>query len=281
MYSRRSFTALSFTGLAAVMLVAGCSSSHTIGGGATSTAPLATTTTTVPETTTSTTAPVPPPATSAPAVCADRTPSGSAVQVGVINGDWNGDGTVDSALSWGEPTGGGADWYVRMQISGGTNSVVALGDLGAGFAAALGKVDVDFALGAEPGVNHDEMVAIVGSNAAGYNLGVFGTNAVGCAFQFDNGAGMPYEIPVHAAAATMSGMMCDGGMGSRFVVRLEAEAAAGTDWNVHYIQVKRTGEHSLSDWTVVDDAMSGASAVASFGRAECDGVVLIGPGGDY
>jgi len=276
-------TRLTSATLLTVALLAGCSSSKSVGG-ATSTSEFTTTvagSTTVPSTTVPASVPPTAPPTAPPTGCPDLTPSADAVQVQVINGDWNGDGSADSALSWGELSGGAPEWYLRMQISGGANSAVALGDLGAGFAYALGEVDVDFALGAEPGVNRDELLAIVGSNSSGYNLGVFGTDANGCAFQFDNGGGGAYEIPVHAAAATMSGMMCDGGMGSRFVVRLEASSGDGITWDARYIRVERTDQNSLADGTVITDTIDGASAVAVFGQAECDGTMYIGPGADY
>jgi len=269
--------------LGIALLATGCSSSTSVGGTTSSTDVTTTVmaTTTAPSTTVPASAPPTAPPTAPPVGCPDVTPSAAAVQVQVINGDWNGDGSADSALSWGEPAAGGPEWYIRMQISGGANSAVALGDLGVGFAYALGEIDLDFALGAEPGVNRDEMIAIVGSNASGYNLGLFGTDDNGCAFQFDNGGGSPYEVPVHAAAATMSGMMCDGGMGSRFAVRLEASTGDGVHWDVRYIRVERTDQNSLADGVVINDTIDGASAVAVFGQAECDGTMFIGPGADY
>lgn len=272
----------------ALLTAAGCSSSTKISGGSSTSFEASTTTvvdssTTLPpaDTTPVTPAPTTPP-TPAPAGCPDIAPSAAAVQVNVINGDWNGDGAMDMASSWGEPSGGSAEWYIRVNVAGGVYSAVALGDLGVGFGYALGPVDVDFALGADPGVNKEEFVAIAGSNAAGYDLGVFGVGADGCVFRFDDGtATSPYVIPVHAAAATMSGMMCDGAMGSRFIARLEATNTGGADWNVRYIRVQRTDANSLSDTVPVTDTVNGASAVEPFGQAECDGTMFIGPGGDY
>ena len=49
-----------------------------------------------------------------PAACAGTSsPSGGAVQVTPVVGDWNGDGVDDAGVSWGEPNGSGADWFVR------------------------------------------------------------------------------------------------------------------------------------------------------------------------
>jgi hypothetical protein len=271
------------------LLAAACSSSKSIGGDAggttvpASTSSVAASSTTAPPTTG--------PATTAPATtaagpttaCDDSSPSAAAVQVSVVNGDWNGDGDPDSAVSWGEPTGAGADWFVRMQVNGGTSSVVALGDAGAGFVAAIGYTDVDFSLGAPDGTNRQEMVAIVGSNAAGYNLGVFGLDSSGCAFEFDDGtAGEPYVIPVHNSAAALSGMKCDGGMGSRFVVRLEASTADGTNWTTQDIRVERADENSLVEDAPIPGTLTSAdAALTAYGEAECDGELLVGGGADY
>lgn len=275
-------------GVALLAALVGCSSSKSIDGEAGGTTTPASTT--VAGATTTTLAVTIPPTSAPPttaagpgATCDDATPSAAAVEVNVENGDWNGDGGADSALSWGEPTGSGVEWFVRMQVSGGTNSVVAIGDVGAGFVTALGYVDVDFSLGAPEGTNRQELIAIVGSNAAGYNLGVFGIDSHGCAFQFDGGtAGEPYVIPVHNAAAALSGMRCDGGMGSRFAVRLEADTADGTNWDTRDIRVERTDENSLADGAVIPGTLTSAdSALAAYGQAECDGELLIGGGADY
>ena len=268
----------------------GCSSSKSVGSEAaasTSSVPASTSSvpasTSVPETTTPATSAPAPTAPSGGSSCTDRSPSGSAVQVTVVNGDWNGDGTADSALSWGEPTGGGANWFVRMQVAGGSNSAIALGDLGPSFAAVVGRADVDFSLGAPAGSNEDELVAIVGSNAAGYNLGVFGIGSDGCAFQFDDGAaGSPYIIPVHAAVATTSGLRCDGGMGSRFMVRLEANSADGVNYTTNDIRIERTDGNSLADGVSIPGTITSADAgFMAYQQAECDGVLFVGGGADF
>ena len=275
-------------GIALIAALAGCSSSKSIDGEAGGTTAAASSavvdiSTTAPATTPAPVTAAPTTAAGPAATCDDATPSASAVQVNVVNGDWNGDGGADSALSWGEPAGGGVEWFVRMQISGGTNSVVTIDDVGAGFATAIGYVDVDFSLGAPEGTNRQELVAIVGSNAAGYNLGVFGIDSNGCAFQFDDGtAGQPFIIPVHNAAAAMSGMRCDGGMGSRFAVRLEADTADGTNWTTRDIRIERTDENSLAEGAIIPGTLTSAdSALAAYGQAECDGELLIGGGADY
>lgn len=273
--------------VALVGLLAGCSSSSSSGGSSESTTTVVATTTvgdttTVAETTTTaattTTAETTvPPTTAAPApVCANTTaPDGSSDSLAIASGDWDGDGTDDSAISWVNLST--MDWFVRLEVSGGTSSTVLLQDVGPAPARVLDRVDVDFGLGLEPGVNRDELLAIVGSNSAGWNLGVFGLGADGCIFQFDNGGGDHFIIPVHNAAAVRSGMMCDGAAGSQFVVRLEAETSdGGLNWTTHDTRIERTGPTTLTDGITIDGALAGGSPQLNlYGRAECFGGPIV------
>lgn len=280
-----SAPALAAALLAAAALV-GCSSSTSQDASGSSTSLAESTTTAAPATSApASTAPAPTTAAPAPTVappappaslCDDIAPTAAAVDVTVVNGDWNGDGALDSAVSWGEPTSGGVDWFVRMQLNGAGNSSIFLGDLGPGYARATGRVDVDFSLGAPAGSNEDELVAVVGSSAAGFNLGVFGLDQWGCLFQFDNGGGDVYIIPVYNSMLNISGMTCDGGMGSRFVVRLEATSADGTNWTTSDIRVQRDDDNSLSEAPAIIGALTSASpALNAYGTAECDGTSLM------
>ncbi len=169
------------------------------------------------------------------------------------------------------------DWYVRLEVAGGASSTILLQDVGPAPARVLDRVDVDFGLGLEPGVNRDELLAIVGSNSAGWNLGVFGLGADGCVFQFDNGGGDPFIIPVHNAAAVRSGMMCDGAAGSQFVVRLEAETSdGGLNWTTHDTRIERTGPTTLTDGITIDGALAGGDPQLNlYGRAECFGAPMV------
>lgn len=269
------------TAVALAVTVAACSSSKSVGGDAVgSTSVSSTTENTTPDTTgvpdttaaapTSTDAPAPGP------VCDDIAPTGAAVDVNAVNGDWNGDGAQDSAVSWGEPTGSGVDWFVRMQLTGAGNSAIFLGDVGAGFVRVTGRADVDFSLGAPEGSNEDELIAVVEGNAAGFNLGVFGLDQFGCVFQFDNGGGETYLIPVHNSVATLAGMTCDGGAGSRFVVRLEATTGDGVNFTTSDIRVQRTDDNSLADMAPIAGALTSASpGLARYGDAECEGASLL------
>ena len=294
-------TALAAASLAAFGVLAGaCSASTTITRADTAVTSTVTGSSTVPASSTtspavataivgstvvgSTIAPtLPPPATVVPAACAnDSSPGGGAVNVKVVNGDWNGDGVVDSGVSWGQPTGSGADWFMRIGVAGGGASTIALGDLGVGFAEAIDRVDVDFSLGAPEGTNRDELLAVVGSNSSGYNLGVFGVGADGCIFRFDGGGSSPYEIPIHSAMSTVSGMTCDGGAGSQFLVRLEADTADGINWNTHDIKVERTGATSLSDGVNLPGLLAtGDEALVGYSTASCFGVQYFSGEGDY
>ncbi|MBP6487285.1 MAG: hypothetical protein KA274_06370, partial [Ilumatobacteraceae bacterium] len=218
-----------------------------------------------------------------PAACAGTSsPSGGAVQVTPVVGDWNGDGVDDAGVSWGEPNGSGADWFVRTEVTGGESSTWALGDLGVGFAALLDSVDVDFSLGAPEGTNRDELLAIVGSNASGYNLGVFGVGADGCIFRFDNGAGVAFVVPVAGSVSQVSGVRCDGGAGSQFLVALHASTSDGISWDTEDARIDRIGGHSLALGMVIAGSLPAASPLLDeYGEATCGGHVYIGIGGDY
>ena len=264
-------------GLAAFGLLAACSDSKTFGGldSSSTTAAATTVPTTIAPTTTSV-APTVPPTVPPPPTCADTTePSGTAGYLTVIDGDWNGDGLVDLGYSWGETTGGGVNWFVRGEISGGASSTIALGDLGASYAQALDGVDVDFSLGADPGVNRDELLAVVGGGASGVNLGIFGFDPDGCMFQFDDGAGAPFSVSVAGTVSQMSGLMCDGAAGSQFLVELTASTADGITWDTVDFRILRSG-HSLT----LSDALLGAlpaadAGLAAYSHAQCGGTVWI------
>ncbi|MEQ1872866.1 MAG: hypothetical protein ABL953_03985 [Ilumatobacteraceae bacterium] len=264
---------------AAFGLLAACSSSKSIssGSGETTTTAAATTVpataapTTVADTVAPTTAAPPPPS------CADATaPSAGAVSVTIIDGDWNGDGISDTGVSWGEPSGGGAAWFMRAEVTGGLSSTVGLGDLGVGYAQALDNVDVDFSLGAEPGVNRDEMIAIVGGGASGVNLGIFGVGADGCVFQFDDGAGAPFETPIAASIGQRSGLTCEGAMGSHFLVVLHASTADDFNFDTGDYRLEREGDHSLVLGTVISGTLIASDAALDrYSQAECGGVVWV------
>lgn len=288
MHSRlTSAPAIAAALLAAATLV-GCSSSRSQDATGSSTSLAESTTTAAPATSAPAPTTAPAPATAAPApqpattpappasLCDDIAPTAAAVDVTVVNGDWNGDGALDSAVSWGVPTSGGVDWFVRMQLNGAGNSSIFLGDLGPGYARVTGRVDIDYSFGAPAGSNEDELVAVVGSNAAGFNLGVFGLDQWGCLLQFDDNDGEVYLIPVYNSMLNMSGMTCDGGMGLRFVVRLEASSDDGFNWIARDIRVQRNDYNSLSEAPAIVTPLSAkSSALDAYGTAECDGASLM------
>jgi len=288
MHSRLTSAPAIAAALLAAAALMGCSSSTSQNASGSSTSLAESTTTAAPTNTSAPATTAPAPTTAAPApqpattpappasLCDDIAPTAAAVDVTVVNGDWNGDGALDSAVSWGEPTSGGVDWFVRMQLSGAGNSSIFLGDLGPGYARVTGRVDVDYSLGAPAGSNEDELVAVVGSSAAGFNLGVFGLDQWGCLFQFDNGGGDVYIIPVYNSMLNMSGMTCDGGMGSRFVVRLEATSDDGFNWIARDIRVQRDDDNSLSEAPAIVTPLSAKSSLLdAYGTAECDGTSLM------
>ena len=284
MSRRAGVAAASFAAFA--VLATACSDSKSVSGtdstSSFSTLVAVTSTALAPATTlasTTTAAPITVAPTSAPTtvaptpVCAESTaPSESALGVNVIDGDWNGDAVADQAVSWAEDSGSGPVWFVRAEVNGGVSSSLTLGDLGVGFAEVLDRADVDYSLGAPEGTNRDELVAVVGSNAAGFNLGVFGVGADGCIFRFDNGVGEPFEVPIHGAAAVVSGLMCDGGAGSQFMVRLEAETDDGINWTTLDTKIERTGATSLGDGVSIPGVMLTSDAnILRYSNAECFG----------
>ena len=209
-------------------------------------------------------------------------PAGGAVNLVDLVGDWNGDGANDVAKSWGVETPSGINWFVRLEVSSGGGSTVELGNLGVGFAALVDRVDVDFSLGLDPGANHDEVLAVVSPNVAGQNLGVFGVNDAGCAFQFDNGVGGDYEIPVRGTAGALSGLKCDGGAGSQFLVRLEATNIDPATWATRDIKIERPSAQTLVDGIVIDSSLASDDiALADYSVAMCDGTMWIGDSADY
>jgi len=230
-----------------------------------------------------TVAPPPPPA---PTCAAATAPTGAAISLANTSGDWNGDGDLDTVVSWAEPVGDGLDWFVRTEIAGGAASSVALGDLGVGFAAVMDAVDVNFSLGAPEGTNREEVLAIVGVSSSGYNLGVFGVTDAGCAFQFDDGAGGAFLLPTAGTIGQLSGVRCDGGAGSQFLVKLEASSADEVSWNTTDYRIERQGVQSLILGAPIAGSLTaGDAALAQYGQATCGGVNYLDEfndsGGDY
>ena len=279
------------------LLAAACSDSKTVAGADTvaSSSTTAETTTTVAETTSTvaevtttvaetvpvTVVPVATDAPPPPAACADDTaPSGSAASVFTIVGDWNGDGNPDSATSWAES--GGAQWFVRTEIAGGPASSVALGDLGVGYAQVVSGVDLDYSLGLDPGMNKEEFVAIAGSAASGVILNAFGVDDSGCVFRFDDGGGLPFDMPVTGTVSYRSGVMCDGGAGSQFMVLKQATSDDdGATFTTTDTQILRTGARSLGlGGSYEGSLLATDGALESYSTAVCFGIGWIGGGSD-
>ena len=285
---RRSVRSAGLVGVALLALAA-CGSSSTVStaDSTTSSSSAASTTSIVSTTLPAASTTVATPATAAPttvdsSVCGDRAPAAGAFQVRTATGDYDGDGAPDTVTTWGESGPSGPDWYLRMQLASGVASFQGLGDLGAGFLAVLGSVDLDFQLGAEAGENEDEVVAIVGSTASGYDLGFFAVDPIGCVYQFvrTDGAGF-FTLPVGATVSRMSGLTCDGGAGSRFAVALTADAA-GAVWNVVSRRVERPFEGALELGAALTSTLpSGSSALAAYEQAECDGELFVGGSADF
>ena len=284
---RASAAAASFAAFG--LLATACSDSKTISSAdsgvsttvAESTTTVAETTTTLATTTTTvavtlppvpTIAPPPPP----PACPTQDAPSGGAVSVTPITGDWNGDAVLDSAISWAEVGGGSPQWFVRTEISGGPASSWALGDLGVGFAQLIDRVDVDFSLGVDPGVNRDEFVAITGSAASGLILGVFGVDDSGCVFQFDNGSDGAFQLPVTGTVSDLSGVMCDGGAGSQFMVAKQARTLdGGATWQTTDSKIVRSAQSLGYGVSIEGELLGTDGSLNAYGIAECFGTLWV------
>jgi hypothetical protein len=203
-------------------------------------------------------------------------PSAVAEAIIQIAGDWNGDGVQDDAVSWREPNGGGWSWFIRTEVSGGAGAAYALGDLGVGFAALMGKIDVDFSPTAPAGGNRDEILAIAGASSAGYELGVFGVADNGCAFRFDNGFGAPFIVPVTGGGTRLTGLRCASDGGSQFIVALEATSNDGVTWGTYDRRVNRSGPTTLVLGEPAISILAGTDPLlAAYGQAGCNGQVYL------
>lgn len=248
---------------------------------------LATTTTAAVETTlapvivASTLAPLPPPPPPAEDCPSAAAPTAEAISLVATDGDWNGDGALDTAVSWAEPAGGGYDWFVRTELAGGTASSVALGDLGVGYAAVMDAVDVDFSLGAPEGSNRDEILAVVGVSSSGYLVGVFGVGDDGCSFQFDDGVGAPFQMATTGTIGQLSGFRCDGGAGSQFLVKLEASSVDEVTWATRDSRIQRDGTQSLVLDVPIEGSLTAADpALAPYAQGNCGGYTYFNEFGD-
>jgi hypothetical protein len=220
------------------------------------------------------------------AECSAAAPSTAAISVVATDGDWNGDGTPDTATSWAEPATGGFEWFIRAEVTGGIASSVALGDLGVGYAAVMDGVDVDYSLGAPDGSNKDEILAVVGVASSGYLIGVLGLDDSGCAFQFDDGAGSLFRLATTGTIGQLSGMRCEGAAGSQFLVKLEASSLDEATWDTSDSRIRREGSRSLVlDAPIVGSLAAADPALVQYGQANCGGYTYFDEfndgGGDY
>lgn len=228
--------------------------------------------------------PPPPPAPDCPSAVA---PTADAISLVTTDGDWNGDGALDSAVSWAEPVGGGLDWFVRTEVAGGASSSVALGDLGVGFASVMDDVDVDFSLGLPEGSNRDEFLAVVGVSSSGYLVGVFGVGDDGCSFRFDDGVDAPFQMATTGTIGQLSGFRCDGAAGSQFLVQLEASSVDEVHWDTRDMRIRRDGTQSLVLDPAIENTLTADDpALAGYAQGNCGGFTYFNEfgdegGGDY
>jgi hypothetical protein len=284
MRSRTTLAALTFATVG--LLVSACGDDEADRTAPVSTAPASTTIDPAVSTTVATlTADLTAPSSTGPyvatGVCpSEATPSPVAEAIIRLDGDWNGDGAPDAAVSWREPNGNSWLWFVRSELAGGNASTYALGELGVGFAALMGNVDVDFSAGAPAGSNREEILSIVGASSFGYELGVFGVADDGCLIRFDDGFGLPFKMIVAGGANQLVGMRCSEAAGSRFLVALQASSADGVTWGTYERRVDRSGPTTLVTGEPVVGMVSQTDAqLAAYGQATCNGQVYLDESG--
>lgn len=202
-------------------------------------------------------------------------PSAVAEAIFQIDGDWNGDAVADVALSWREPNGAGWTWFVRTEITGGAGAAYALGDLGVGFAQLLGKVEVD-GTGASATPPREEILAVAGASAAGYQLGVFGVGDDGCVFRFDDGFGGPFVVPVTGGGTRLAGLRCDSTTSAPPLVELEATSFDGVTWGTYERRISRSGPTTLVLGEPAVSILAGTDPLlAAYGQAGCNGQIYL------
>lgn len=196
-----------------------------------------------------------PAVTSTTAVAACPAPPAATATTDATNatGDFDGDGRPDRLLAG--RVGAGGPWRIRMELAAGGGAELALPGAPEGVkAVGAGLVDVGPAQVA---------FAVVGTNAAGVDIGLFVLRS--CQVQRVTSAGQPAVFPIHGAAATRSGLACQ-------VPGLVAYEATTTDGRFY---TARTVSYLLVG-TIVDEVHRASStlgaddpALAPYGSFSC------------
>lgn len=160
--------------------------------------------------------------------------------------DWDGDGSAEASATVYDTAPGANDFRLRVENGDGGSEVAIITD-GVVEPTVLGPVQVDFSLGSSD-PQPDELLVTVGANSSGFNLGVFYQDDTGCLARFNGADESPIEIPIHGSIGTASGLACDGGAGSQFIVRTTATASAGSgEYDTHDVKLRREGGQLVDD----------------------------------
>ncbi len=210
----------------------------------TTTEAIAAATTVAPATTTAP-APATTTASAAASGCESFEPDDSAVGIATTTGDWDGDGTIDTAQTWGVQSGEVVRWFIQLTVNEGSSAAMDLGEVSSGSARVIDRFDVDYEPTAPSGTNRDEILAVVGGNASGLAVNVFGLAAdTGCIVRFlaeatsdlssDDGY---YQLIVGGR----SGIGCQVTEGKRTLTRLTLSDADDGGWQASTQPISRYG----------------------------------------
>ncbi|MDJ0771669.1 MAG: hypothetical protein QNJ12_22980, partial [Ilumatobacter sp.] len=201
---------------------------------------------------------------------------GNATSMETLLVDLDDDGQSDTVTSYFVALGDSAGWRLRAELAGGPTSDVPIeGVSGVGVAQVLGGVQVDFDI-ADPDTFERELLVRAGANASGVNLAVFGIDASGCLFRFEDGAGDDLVLPVHGSIGVKSGVMCDNIDGTAFLARLEAEHTQDSHYAATWTALDRDGDALVDGALLAYDIDAGTQAgwLDQFGDVNCAGIEL-------
>ncbi len=194
-----------------------------------------------------------------------------AASVTTVLVDASGDGTADDAVT-SYYDAGATEWRIRLAPSGGSVSELAITGVGPGFVEVLGAVHVDTE-------DPEQILAIVGSGASAYVLGVFGADSDGCLFRFTwHGSGDEVTFAVGGTIGQMSGLQCHDADGFRHLSSISAVSngpGTGT-WNIYGSDALRESEQTLlaGDGFHAFGVPDGDPLLTGLATADCPGITL-------
>ncbi len=138
-----------------------------------------------------------------------------------IDVDADGDGAVDTATSYLD--GGSGTWAIRLAMASGTLSEYEVADVAPGFVEALGSIPF--------GDGPDEsFLAIVGSGASAFRIGLFGADDSGCITRH---GGDDLDLAVGGSIGGLTGLRCGAWDGGHYLESLSAVNNGDDTYNVY------------------------------------------------